>query len=432
MLVKNSPNSNLNISHKIELVPNNKAKTHFRKAFGCARLAYNWGLAKWQEYYKAGVKRSYLELKKEFNALKKEQFPFVYEVSKYATQQPFLNLNLAFNKFFKDLNSGKVNYPKFKKKRENFGSFYIGGDQVAVKERRLKVPNFGYVKMREALRFNGKINSVTISQNGEKFYASFSFEISQNEFEKTHKKATNSNLALGIDVGIKSFLSLSNGLQVKAPKPLGKLNRLLVKRARQLAKKAHPRTKDEARIGVKKSSNYQKASVKLNKLHRRISNIRSDFLHKLTSALVRKADFFTLENLNVKGMMKNHKLANSLSDVSLFEFRRELEYKAAYNGKAVFEVDRFYPSSKTCSCCGFVKSNLTLSDRIYVCEACGMKLDRDYNASLNLLSQLTQKVGQVLPEWTPVDLTAMVSELMTNQILTSKAKAGIQQKSYSL
>lgn len=231
-------NEIVSLSHKIEVLANNKQKIHFRKAFGCSRLAYNWGLAKWQEYYKQGIKKSHLELKKEFNAIKKSEFPFVYEVSKYATQQPFLNLNLAFQKFFRDLKQGKVSYPRFKKKRDNFGSYYIGGDQVVLsdsnknskkynklhtntKAQYFKVPNLGYVKLAEKVRFNGKINSVTISQQGEKFYASFSVAIPQSEFTTQPR----SDLGLGIDVGIKSMVSLSNGLEIKAPKPLAKLSR---------------------------------------------------------------------------------------------------------------------------------------------------------------------------------------------------------------
>lgn len=129
----------MTISHKIELIPNNKAKTYFKKAFGCSRLAYNWGLAKWQEYYKQGIKKTHLDLKKEFNAIKKEQFPFVYEVSKYATQQPFTHLNLAFNKFFRDLKQGKLSYPKFKKKKDNQGSFYLGGDIIKFSTRKSRL-----------------------------------------------------------------------------------------------------------------------------------------------------------------------------------------------------------------------------------------------------------------------------------------------------
>lgn len=425
---KNEP---LTISHKIELVPNNKAKTHFKKAFGCSRLAYNWGLAKWQEYYKQGIKKSHLELKKEFNAIKKEQYPFVYEVSKYATQQPFLNLNLAFNKFFKDLKQGKISYPKFKKKREGFGSYYIGGDQVIIKDNKyLKIPNLGNVKLREKLRFIGTINSVTISQKANKFYASFSMQISQDEYNKTHKITIKNNQSVGIDLGIKEFISLSNGLQIKAPKPLNKLNRFLVKRARQLSKKQHAKTKQEALQGIKKSNNYIKASMKLNKLHSKISNIRADFLHKLSSLIISNFNYIGLESLNTQGMMKNHKLAKSLSDVSFYEFNRQIEYKAKYQEKEIYRVDKFYPSSKICSSCGNIKDNLTLKDRVYICNECGLKIDRDYNASLNLLSQLKQHIGLVQSEFTPADLTAMQYDLAINQIATSKAETGIQQKWY--
>ena len=433
------------ISHKIELIPNNKAKTHFKKAFGCARLAYNWGLAKWQEYYKQGVKKSYLDLKKEFNAIKKEQFPFVYEVSKYATQQPFLNLNEAFKKFFRDLKQGKVSYPKFKKKRLNYGSYYIGGDQVILTNKPkisktlniqskdnvyLKVPNLGYVKLREPLRFDGKINSVTISQSANKFYASFSIEVSQEEYNKTHKINSKTEQSVGIDIGLKSFVSLSNGLIVKAPKPLHKLTRLMIKRSRQLSKKQHPKTKGDVLKGIKKSANYIKAIMTLNKVHKRIANIRTDFLHKLTSTIVRNHKYIAIEDLNTKGMMKNHRLAKSLSDVSFYEFRRMLEYKANYNNKHTIYADRFYPSSKTCSSCGNVKEDLTLKDRIYVCNACGLRIDRDYNASLNLYSLIEKQLGLVQPEVTPADLTALLDDLAINHLITSKVETGMQQKSY--
>lgn len=268
------------------------------------------------------LKKSHLDLNNEFNAIKREQFPFVYEVSKYATQKSFFNLKFAFDKFFKDLKQGKVSYPKFKKKRDNFGSYYIGGDQTVIKnEKYLRIPNLGLVKMREKLRFNGKINSYTISQKGDKFFASFSMQITKEEYIRTHPKAKRNNLALGVDLGLKSFLSLSNGLEIKAPKPLNKFNRLLIKRSRQLSKKQYAKTKQEALQGIKKSNNYQKASIKLNKLHRKISNIRSDFLHKLTSSLVANVKYLSLEDLNVKGMLKNHKLARSISDVSFMNLK---------------------------------------------------------------------------------------------------------------
>lgn len=424
----------ISLSHKIELIPNNKAKTHFKKAFGCSRLAYNWGLAKWQEYYKKGIKKSHLELKKEFNSIKKEQFPFVYEVSKYATQQPFINLNKAFKKFFDDLKKGIISYPKFKKKRENFGSYYIGGDQIVLKQKDkeskswyLKVPNLGLVKLREKPRFDGKINSVTISQSGDRFYASFSFQISHEEHNKTHK-IKNANKKIGIDLGLKSFLSLSNGLVFLAPKPLHKLNARLIRMQRKLSRKVHAKTKQERLQGIKSSNNFKKQSLKVNRLHKKISNIRVDFLHKTSSLLLRHFSHLALEDLNTSGMMKNHRLAKSLSDVSFYEFNRMLEYKASYQNKSITRADRFFPSSKTCSNCGSIKQDLKLHHRTYKCENCGFIIDRDLNASVNLQNL----IGQVLPEFTPVDLTAMLEDLSQNHLITSKVETGIQQKSYNL
>ena len=417
----------IHISHKIELKPNNKAKTHFKKAFGCARLAYNWALAKWQENYKLGIKSSIYDIRKEFNSIKKEQYPFVYEVSKYATMQPFIYLDKAFKKYFADLKKGKVSYPKFKKKKDNQGSYYIGGDQVTIKNNKyLKIPNLGLVKLKEKLRFNGKINNVVISQKANKFFASFSMEITKAEYKRTYKRVKAKRLSVGIDLGISHFAILSNGLVITAPKPFDKLTRLVVKRQRQLNKKVHPKTKGEALKGVKKSNNYVKASNKLAKLHTRIANTRLDFIHKLTSHLIRNYESIGLETLSATNMMKNHKLAKSLSDVSLSKFNEILEYKAKYNGVSIIRADRFYPSSKTCSHCGAVKSKLSLSQRIFICDECGYKIDRDYNASINLAKLL----GQVLPKVTPADLTALLDDLVINNLVTSKVETGIQQKSF--
>lgn len=415
------------ISHKIELKPNNKAKTHFKKAFGCARLAYNWALAKWQENYKQGIKTSVYDLKKEFNSIKKEQYPFTYKVSKYATQQPFRDLDRAFKKYFADLKKGKVSYPKFKKKKDNQGSYYLGGDVVSIKDDKyLRIPNLGLVKLREKLRFVGKINNVVISQKAGKFFASFCMEITRGEYWKYHKAPYLDRKPVGIDLGISSFATLSNGLQIKSPKPLGKLTKLITRRQRQLNKKQHPKTKGEASKGIKKSNNYVKASNKLAKLHTRIANTRLDFIHKLTTHLVTHYDEIALETLQVSNMMKNHRLAKSLSDVSLSKFNEILEYKAKYNGVSITRADRFYPSSKTCSHCGSIKSNLTLSQRTFICDECGYKIDRDLNASINLHKLL----GQVLPEVTPVDLTALLDDLIINNLTTSKVETGMQHKVY--
>ena len=420
-----SMNEIISISHKIELKPNNKAKTHFRKAFGCARLAYNWGLAKWKEKYELGLKTSIYDIKKEFNTIKREQYPFVYEVSKGANQQPFIYLDKAFKKFFADFKRGKVSYPKFKHKKENQGSYYISGDEVVIKDNKyLKVPKLGLVKLREKLRFNGKINNVVISQKADKYFASFSMEITEEEYKRTHKNVKPNRLNVGIDLGISNFVTLSNGLVITSPKPLDKLTKSLIRLSRQLNKKQHPKTKSDAKQGVKKSNNYVKASLKVAKLHTKIANNRLDFLHKFTSHLVRNYDNIGLETLQVTNMMKNHRLAKSLSDVSLSKFNEILEYKAKYNGVSIIRADRFYPSSKTCSHCGSIKSDLKLSDRTFKCNECGYTIDRDLNASINLAKQL----GRVPPEVTPAEITAMLDDLVINGLITSIVETGIQRK----
>ncbi|EAH7655289.1 TPA: transposase [Campylobacter coli] len=288
------------------------------------------------------------------------------------------------------------------------------------------MPNLGEVKLREKLRFTDKINSATISQKANKFYASFNVEIDDSEFKRTHKVKIENNRTLGVDIGLKSSVSLSSGLEIKAPKPLNKLTRKLIRVSRQLSKKQHPKTKGDI---TKKSNNYKKQSIKLSKLHTKIANVRKDFLYKLASHLVRNYANFGIENLNVSGMMKNHRLAKSMSGVSFFEFKRQLTYRVEYYGNNVIEADRFYPSSKTCSFCWGIKNNLILKDRIYVCNNCGLKIDRDYNASLNLARLATQKIGLVQAEFTPEDLKALLDDLAINNLITSKVETGIQQKS---
>lgn len=440
----------ITISHKIELVPNNKQKSYFRKAFGCARLAYNWGLAEWQRRYKEGDKVDAYGLKKAFNAMKKEEFPFVVEVTKYATQQPFINLGKAFKKFFDDLKKGIVSYPRFKRKKDNEGSFYIGGDAVSLsdinlnsknfkniphnekqKRQYLKVPNLGWVKMTERLRFIGKVNSVVISQQGNKYFASFSVQITEEEYKRTHPKAFSykANRKAGIDLGIKSALILSDGVAIDNPKPLKNNLRKIKRISRQLDKRVHVRNKQERLEGKKKSNNYRKLSVRLSNAQRKVANIRRDFTQKVTTILTTHYTHIALEDLNVKGMMRNHRLAQSVSDVAFGVLRRQIEYKSLLNGIKVLKADRFYPSSKTCSRCGHVKQDLKLSDRTYYCSNCGAVIDRDYNASLNLLSLITEKqIGADYPESTPEDLTALLSRFVINGIATSKVETGRQHK----
>ena len=445
----------ISIAHKIELKPNNKQKTYFRKAFGCARLAYNWGLAEWKRMYEAGEKPNGRELRKRFNAIKKEQFPFVYEVTKCASDQPFINLQKAFDIFFDNLKKGKLSYPQFKKKRDNEGSFYLQSDKIILsdtnknskafskishnesgKHQYIHLPNMkkgGWVKMAEHIRFNySKINNATISQSNGKFYVSFSLEITEDEYLRTHQnvKLISENRKVGIDVGIKSALILSDGLAIDNPRHLKKNLRKIKRLSRQLSKRSHPKTKEERLKGVKKSNNYIRLSAKLAKTHGRVANIRRDFLNKVTTILTTHYGEIAIEYLNVKSMTKNHRLAQAINDVSFGELRRQIEYKAATNGVKVTKADRFFASSKTCSVCGEKKEDLTLKDRTFSCKHCGNTLDRDYNASLNLLGLIVNhKIGKDYPESTPADLTALLSRFSVNRIATSKVETGKQHKS---
>ena len=440
----------ISIAHRIELKPNNKQKTYFRKAFGCARLAYNWGLAEWKRKYEAGERTTGRSLRNEFNAIRKEQFPFTYEVTKYATARAFDHLQVAFDKFFKHTAA----YPQFKKKRDANGSFYIGADQVVLsdtnrnskhfknmchneqqKHQYLKVPNLGWVKMTERVRFIGKINGVNVSQEGDRFYASFSMMITEEEYKRTHPhfEEDKQGRKVGIDMGIKSALILSDGIAIDNPHTLKNNLRKIRRLSKQLSKRQHAKTKQERLQGVKKSNRYIKLALKLNNAQRRVADNRRDFTQKVTTILTTHYAEIAIEDLNVKGMVRNHHLAQSVNDVAMGELRREIEYKAGYNSVTVTKADRFYPSSKTCSVCGNVRDELKLSERVYHCPACGATLDRDYNASLNLLRLLSNnKIGIDGPESTPADLTALQSRFSVNGIATSKVETGKQQKSYVL
>ena len=326
----------IQISHKIEIAsPSNKFKTYCRKAFGISRLAYNWALGRILEQRAQAKAYAYkitaivapinkapvlivkpatrtkkkitypkidvMALKKEFNAIKKKEFPYCMEVTKYAAQQPFLNLKKALKAYFESYKKGstrKVGFPKFKKKSATSGSFYIGGDQVVIKEKQtnckskdsnikvsenkqyLKIPNFGWVKLTEKIRSNGHINSCVISQHGERFYASFNMEIEEDEYKRTHKgnEANTEHTIVGIDVGLKAFITTDAGLFIQAPKPLKRLEQRLKRAQRVLSRRVHPKAKGDT--NTKCSNRYKKQRLYVSKLQRRIANISSEYDEK--------------------------------------------------------------------------------------------------------------------------------------------------------
>ena len=376
--------------HIIELTPNNTQATHLKKACGVARFAYNWALAQWKKQYEQdknyrdecqakGItidenrlnKPSQGKLRKQLNAIKREKYPFMLEVTKCSPQLAIMQLGDAFKRFFK----GESKYPQFRKKGIN-DRFSLSNDQFKLKLKKdkpfIKIPNLGLVRMREHLRHQGKILSAKVFTKGGKWFVSVAVEL-----DEINKPLNKTGEQVGIDLGISDLAVLSDGTKAQAPKPLKTKLKQLKRLSKQLSRKQ------------KGSKNREKAKTKLSRLHYKISNIRKDFLHKLTTDLVKKFDVICLENLNIKGMVKNHKLSCAISDLGFYEFKRQLIYKANQWGKTVKEVDRFYPSSKTCSNCGFImaKENLTLAVRHWICPSCHANHDRDINASINILNQ---------------------------------------------
>lgn len=439
----------IDLTHKIELKPNNKQKTYFRKAFGCARFAYNWGLAEWIKRYEAGEKVNAYVLKKSFNAIKKEQFPFVLEVTKYATQQPFINLGKAFSKFFEDLKKGVISYPKFKQRKDNKGSFYIGGDLVALsyenrnskkikkeehnknhKYQYLKVSNLGWVRMTECLRFECHIHSVVISQVGEKFFAAFNVRMSEEEYKRTHPnfQELKSERKVGIDLGLKSLLILSDGVEIANPNLFKKNLDKVKKIDRRLNRKVHARTKQEKTNGLKKSKNFLKLSRKKANEYRKIANKRKDYIEKVSTILTDYYSHIAMEGLLVPQLVGISRSHLRLYDASFGMIRKSIESKMALRGGVFLKADIHYPSSKTCSSCGMVKERMSLDDRVYRCDNCGMIMDRDLNASRNLLGLIEQKdIGVVHPEFRTVDLNDLFVRFEKNNIKAFRSEAVNQQ-----
>lgn len=356
------------IAHKIALAPNNVQATYFARACGTARFAYNWALAEWSRQYEAHKadptqpKPSQGALRRQLNAVKREQFPWMLEVTKNAPQMAIMQLGDAFRNFF----AGRAKYPKFRKKGIH-DRFTLTNDQFSVEGSRIRIPNLGWVRMRETLRFTGKIMSATISRVADRWHVSLAVNTQNSHLPKAENQG-----AVGVDLGISALATLSTGEKITGPKAhkalLGRLRRL----SRSLSRKE------------KGSENRKKAKAKLARLHARISNIRKDSLHQLTTSLTRRFHTIGIEDLNVKGMVKNRHLARCVADMGFFEFRRQLEYKEQMRGGTVVVADRWFASSKTCSDCGHKLDALPLAVRQWRCPACGVVHDRDVNAAINL------------------------------------------------
>ena len=350
-------------SHKIALDPTPDQEQAFKQAAGTARFAWNWALAEWNRQYKAGGKPAGPSLKKRFNAIKGELFPWVYESPRDANAQSFAHLDNAFKRFFHK----KAKRPRFKKKGRCKDSFYVANDKFCVDGETVRLPKIGVVRMREALRFEGKIICATVSRTAKRWFVSISVEVDLPTVRSQSQART-----VGVDLGVKRLATLSDATTADGPRPLRRALRRLRRLSRSLSRKA------------KGSHNRDKARQRLARCHARIASIRGDCLHKLTTNLVRNYGRVVVEDLNVKGMARNRKLSRAIHDMGFGEFRRQLAYKDEASPCELVLADRWFSSSKLCRICHVKNDSLTLSDRIFRCNACGHAEDRDLNASRNL------------------------------------------------
>jgi putative transposase len=367
-------------AYKTELDPNNKQCGAFMKHSGVARFVYNWALADRIEQYENGEKTSLFEQKRRFNALKHEQYPWIQETAYCVTEQAFRNLDAAYQNFFRRVKEGREEkgFPKFKSRKRGIGSFTMRGC-IHLEYNRIKLPRIGWVRLKEGgyLPTDGvKILSVNISERAGRWYASVQVEMEVPDPEPGQGDP------IGVDFGIKTLAVCSDGTTFENPKAMEVWERKLKRLQRELARRK------------KGGKNREKTKRKIAKCHAKIANIRKHALHNVSYHVTAKTKPSTVvvEDLNVKGMMANHCLAKGISDASFGELRREIEYKGEWYGVDVVTAGRFYPSSKTCSGCGSVRPLLKLSERTFVCEECGMVVDRDLNAALNLASLVSSDV----------------------------------------
>lgn len=361
-------------AYKTELDPNNKQRTQFMRYAGTARFVFNWALADRIERRKLGLTTNKFEQKRRFNALKKERYPWIYDIAYRVTDQEFDNCDLAFRNFFRRVKKGdNPGFPKFKSKKNGIGKFTLR-TSIYIKSNQIKLPRLGWIRLKEDKYLPTgeiKILSANISEHAGHWLISVLVDTLK---ENVPLKLTDE--VIGVDLGIKTLATCSDGKVFENPKALKSTEKKMAHLQRELCRRK------------KGSKNRTKTKAKIARLHYRIANIRSHALHEVSNYLTVKAKprVIVLENLNVNGMLQNRKLSKAISDASFSELRRQIEYKANWYGEKVLIADRFYPSSKTCSECGSVKPLLKLSERTFVCEVCGAVMDRDFNASLNLAS----------------------------------------------
>jgi putative transposase len=365
----------MRISFKTELKLNNYQRTQLAKHAGVARHAWNWGLDLCQkilDYNRANPDEkmrfpSAIDLHKFLVSWVKSENPWYYEVSKTSPQYALRHLSTAFSDFFgkKTANGRRVGAPTFKRKGQH-DSFTLEGT-IKVEHRAIQLPKLGVLKTYERLPQGLAPKTAAISRTADRWFVSFSYEIEPNPTTKMVD-------VCGVDLGIKTLATLSTGQTFANPQPYRQAQARLARLQKAASRK------------VKGSRNRHKANMKVAKQHARTANIRKDTLNKLTTHLAKNHSQVVIEDLNVSGLMANHCLAKSIADLGMYEFRRQLTYKCDLYGSELIVVNRFFPSSKTCSCCGNIQ-DMPLQERVFNCEKCAVEIDRDLNAAINLRRQ---------------------------------------------
>lgn len=376
-------------SIKVMLLPNNKQKTKLFQYANTARFAYNWAISREQENYKNGGKFiSDNDLRKEFTQLKKqEDYQWLNEVSNNVTKQAIKDACNSYKRFFK----GQSKFPKFKSRKKSTPSFYQDNIKIKFSETHVKVEGFSMSKKQNKQKLNwiklaernripmdSKYTNPRITFDGLNWWISVGIE---------YEGITTlpSNDGVGIDLGIKDLAICSDGSTYKNINKTSKVKKLKKKQRRLQRKISRKYLKNKKGGSYCKTSNIIKSEKELLKVNKRLTNIRHNYIHQTTSEIInRKPMFIVLEDLNVKGMMKNKHLSRAIQEQCLYEFNRQIQYKSSWNNIKFIEADRFFPSSKLCSSCGCINKNLKLLDRIYICPDCGNEVDRDYQAALNL------------------------------------------------
>ena len=358
-------------AYKYKIKPNSQQQELLSKFFGCVRFIYNWGLERKTSAYKEnGTKVGYVELARELTSLKKtEEHQWLAECSNESLQQSLRCLDNAFTNFFRK----KGKYPKFKSRKGKNSAKFINSVHFDFENWTVKLPKLGKIKLCENRTFDQskcKQGTCTVSRD---HCGTYWCVITVDDLQpKVARTKPLKETAVGIDLGIKDYAILSDGTKFTNPKYIEKAQRKLAWLQRDFARTA------------KDSKNHEKMRVKVAKCYRTISNQRNNFLHKLSTHLIRNYDTICLEDLNVKGMEQNHNLARAIQGASWSEFVRQLEYKSEWYGKNVLFIGRFEPSSKLCHKCGYINKDLKLSDREWICPICGEHHDRDINAAINI------------------------------------------------